>query len=161
MQATSVAKIVNHSARRLSYYWSARLLSYGLPIGYYAIKLGITKESTSIVLPLIIVALLGVIRIGMDIPLWVATWPPSFMKGMIRAVPVLLLFIVLVTLGLTFKYMMENQVIVSFVPYFETVFVIFGGASLGSIVYALHLKHKELDMIAKGYVLGTINKSNK
>ena len=41
--------------------------------------------------------------------------------------------------------------------YFETVLVLFGGIAVGSVIEAFHLKYKELDLIAKGY-LGVVNK---
>lgn len=148
----------NHYVKRISYYWLSRSATYGFPVAFYAAKLGFTKESTTIVMPLIIMAFLGVIRIAIDVPTWVSTWQPSFAKGMVRALPVLLLFVTLVTLGLTFKYMVDNQVEISFIPYFETIFVLFGSASVGSILFAVHLKNKELDLMSKGYVLGTLNK---
>jgi hypothetical protein len=157
MTQAPVIKQVNYAARRVTYYWLSLVSSYGFPIAYFGVKLGFTKESTSIVMPLIMMIGLVAIRIGMDIPIWIRSWRPSFMKGMLRAIPILILFIVLITLGLTLKYMLDNQVTLSFVPYFETVLVVFGSMSVGSIINALHLKNKELDMIAKGYVLGTIN----
>ncbi len=155
---TQATNVINHALRRRTYYWLSLSTSYGFPIAYYGAKLGFTKASTSVALPILLMTLLAIIRISMDIPTWVRTWKPSFLKGMLRAIPVLLVFIILVTLGLTFKYMLDNQVQISFAPYFETVFVLFGGQSVGAVLNAVHLKHKEIDMMSKGYVLGTINK---
>ena len=149
---------VNPALRRRLYYWLAIGTSYGFPIGYYAVKLGFTKTSSSIVLPIVLMGFLGVIRIGMDVPIWVRSWRPSFLKGMIKGIPVILLFIMMITFGLALKYMLDHQVSLSFAPYFETVLVLFGSSSVGSVINAMHLKYKELDLMAKGYVLGTINK---
>lgn len=148
----------NYSMRRYCYYWLAFLISYGFPFLYFFIKLGITQEATKLVMPVVILMALGILKLASDTPKWVSTWRPSFKKGMIKAIPKILLFIMLITLGLTLKYVLERQVEVAFISYFETVLVLFGGMSVGSIFEAMHLKYKELDLIKKGYVLGVVNK---
>ena len=150
----------NYDKLRVRYYWLAFITSYIFPFAYFAIKLGLTQEdrSAKIVMPVLIIGILGIIKLSSDIPRWVSTWQPSFLKGLIKAVPKILLFIILITLGLTLKYVLENSIDVSFVSYFETVLVLFGGMAVGSIFEAFHLKYKELDLMSKGYVLGVINK---
>lgn len=150
-----------YGKRRVLFYWLALATSYGLPIGYYGIKLGFFQTSeatTTIVMPIMIFAFLGIIRIGMDIPVWVASWQPSFFKGLIKAVPVLLLFIGLISVGVLLQYAIKNQPTLPFASYYEAVITLFGSMSAGSILNAFHLKYKELDMLNKGFVLGTIRK---
>lgn len=149
---------MNKGRRRYIYYWIELLFSYGFPFVYFFIKLGITKQATKLVMPVVLIGLLAVIRLAADLPRWVATWQPSFKKGLVKAAPKLLLFIMLITLGLTLKYILARQINLAFLTYFETVFVLFGGMAVGSIFGAYHLKYKELDMIAKGYVLGVVNR---
>ena len=69
-----------------------------------------------------------------------------------------MLFRSLITLGLALKYIIESQLEVAFHMYFETVLVVFGSIAVASIIEAVHLKYKELDLIEKGYVLGVVNK---
>lgn len=141
------------------YYIIAYALGYVFPLVYFIIKLGVTKEvtATKIVVPILIISFVGISKLASDIPKWVSTWEPSFKKGIIKAIPKFLLFTLLVTMGLTLKYMLHNAIDLAFNSYFETVFVIFGGLCLGAIFEALHLKYKELYLMSKGYVLGTIN----
>jgi len=142
------------------YYWLAFLCGYAFPFVYFFIKLGFTDATITnkLVIPTIIVGTLGIVKLASDLPRWVSTWEPSFIKGLVKAVPKILLFIVLITLGLTLKYVLENSIEVAFAAYFETVLVLFGGMSVGSIFEAYHLKYKELYLISKGYVLGVVNK---
>ena len=100
----------------------------------------------------------AIIRLCIAIPGWVATWRTSFVKGIIKSIPVYLLFITLITLGLTFKYLLEQQITIAFTLYFEVILVLFGSLCVASVFNALHLKYKELDLIEKGYVLGVVNK---
>lgn len=148
----------NYVRLRNGYYWLAFLTSYIFPFVYFLIKLGITQQSTKVVMPGVVILILAVTKIGVDIPKWVSTWQPSFLKGLVQALPKILLFIVLITLGLVLKYVLERQIEVAFASYFETVLVLFGGMSIGSIFEAFHLKYKELYLISKGYVLGVVNK---
>jgi hypothetical protein len=151
----------NYGKRRILFYWLSRATSYGLPLTYYAVKLGVTRvtePATTIVMPILILAFLGVVRIGMDVPAWIANWQPSFMKGMLKALPVLLLFGMLITIGLTLQYVIETQPILPFGTYFEAVLTLFGSMSVGSVLEAFHLKNKELDMLNKGFVLGVVRK---
>jgi hypothetical protein len=134
------------------------LLSYVGPFVYFATKLGITKETTSLVFPVVLIGFLGIVRLGVDIPSWVGTWEPSLKKGLIKAIPKLLLFILLITMGLTLRYMLLRSINLAFNTYFETVLVLFGGMAAGAIFEAIHLKYKELYLISKGYVLGVVNK---
>jgi hypothetical protein len=150
----------NHQKLKNRYYWLGFFTGYVLPFIYFAIKLGFTEASVSnkIVMPVLVVGTLGIIKLASDMPRWVSTWEPSFMKGLAGAVPKILLFIVLITLGLTLKYVIENSIDVAFTAYFETVIVLFGSMSVASIFEAFHLKYKELYLISKGYVLGVVNK---
>ena len=143
--------------KRYVYWWLSFITGYIFPFVYFFVKLGITKNATSIVMPVVILGIFAILKLCDAIPKWIATWRPSIMKGLIKSIPVFLLFICLVTFGLVFKYMLENQFTVAFGAYFEVVFVIFGGLSVSSVLGALHQKHKELDLLSKGYVLGTVN----
>lgn len=153
---------VNQDYRKLKnmYYWIAFAIGYAFPFTYFAIKLGFTQDSVSskIVMPVLIVGILGVLKLSSDLPRWVSTWEPSFYKGLMKAVPKLILFIVLITLGLSLKYVIEQSIEVKFAAYFETVLVLFGSMTVASIFEAFHLKYKELYLISKGYVLGVVNK---
>lgn len=144
--------------RKNQFYWLAYLFSYILPFTYFAVKLGLTQEVTKIVMPTVIVGLLGILRLSSDIPRWVSTWEPSFAKGLVKGIPKIILFVILITLGLTLKYVMERTFTLGFEAYFETVIVLFGGSAVGAIFEAYHLKYKELYLLAKGYVLGVVNK---
>lgn len=146
------------STRRLMYYWLSFTLSYIFPLVYFFIKLGVTQQSTKLVMPVVVLSIIATFKLASDIPKWVSTWQPSFKKGIVKSVPKILLFIILITLGLTLKYILEKQIEVAFTSYFETVFVLFGGMTVGSIFEAFHLKYKELYLIEKGYVLGVVNK---
>ncbi len=148
----------NYLLYRNMYYLLFFLISYVFPFTYFFIKLGITKQSTTIVLPVVIIGVLGVMKLAGDIPDWISTWQPSFKKGLVKAIPKLLLFITLITLGLTLRHILIHKIEVAFTSYFETVLVLFGGMAIGSIFEAYHLKYKELYLISKGYVLGVVNK---
>lgn len=148
----------NYYMLRLLYYWIAFILSYIFPFVYFLVKLGITKTSTTVVLPTLFLGIIAIVKLAIDIPKWVETWQPSFKKGLIKALPKLCLFIILITLGLTLRYMINNAIQIAFSVYFETVLVLFGGIAVGSVFEAYHLKYKELDLIDKGYVLGVVRK---
>jgi hypothetical protein len=145
-------------AKKNMYYALAYLCGYIFPFAYFLIRSGLTQEVTRIVFPTVLIGALGVIKLASDIPDWVATWRPSFLKGLVKGIPKFLLFIFFITLGLLVKYVAERQIDLAFYTYFETVLVLFGGLSLGAIFDAFHLKYKELYLISKGYVLGVINK---
>lgn len=151
------AKQKEWKQKKNMFYLLFYLFSYILPFTYFVIKMGVTKESTTVVMPVVFIGFIGILKLGMDIPSWVATWEPSLKKGLIKAIPKLLLFIVLMTLGLTLKYMLIKTIDVAFFTYFETVIVLFGGMAIGAIFGAYHLKYKEKYLMSKGYVLGTIN----
>lgn len=144
--------------KRALYYWLSFITSYVFPFVYFFIKLGITRQATTLVIPVVLIAIIAVLKLASDIPKWVSTWQPSFKKGLFKALPKLLLFATLITLGLTLKHIIEKQVELAFMTYFETVLVLFGGMAVGSIFGAYHLKYKELDLISKGYVLGVVNR---
>jgi len=156
MTDTAIQK--EHKKKKNLYYLAAYTLSYIFPFTYFIIKLGVTEEVTKIVMPVVFIGFLGIIKLGIDIPGWVGTWEPSLKKGMVKAIPKLLLFMLLITLGLTLKYMLLQTIDLAFFTYFETVIVLFGGIALGSIFEAYHLKYKELYLVSKGYVLGVVNK---
>ena len=151
---------MTNRAKKNLFYALAYLFSYIGPFLYFAIKYGLVykEERTRVFFPLILITTLGIVKIASDIPQWVATWEPSFLKGMVKAIPKLLLFIFFVTFGLTIKYVAEKSLDIAFFTYFETVFVLFGGLAVGSILDAFHLKYKELYLISKGYVLGVVNR---
>lgn len=140
------------------YYWLSFLISYVFPFIYFFTKLGITKQSTKLVMPVVIIGIIAILKLASDIPKWVSTWEPSFKKGIVKSIPKFLIFIVLITLGLTLKYIMQRSIDIALTSYFETVLVLFGSMCLGSIFEAYHLKYKELYLISKGYVLGVVNK---
>ncbi len=150
----------NYAKLKNTYYWIGFLIGYFLPFAYFAIKLGFTEApvSSRLVMPTIIVGTIGIIKLASDIPQWVSAWEPSLFKGLVKASPKILLFIVLITLGLTLKYVIENAIDVAFTSYFETVIVLFGSMAVASVFDAFHLKYKELYLLSKGYVLGVVNK---
>ena len=143
--------------KRYLYWWLSFLIGYIFPFAYFFIKLVITKEATTIVLPVVILGIFAVLKLCTAIPTWVATWRPSVVKGLIKSIPIYLIFICLVTFGLLFKYMLEHQVDVAFTSYFEVVFIVFGSLCVSSVLGAYHQKYKELDLLAKGYTLGVVN----
>ena len=147
-----------YRTRKNLFYWVAFACGYIFPFVYFLIKLGLTQSTTKIVLPVMIVMLLAVLKLGADLPKWVSTWEPSIWKGIVKAIPKFLLFIVLITMGLALKYIIERQVQLAFATYFETVLVLFGGMSVGAVFEAYHLYYKELYLISKGYVLGVVNR---
>jgi len=147
-----------YRTRKNLFYWIAFGCGYVFPFVYFLIKLGITQSTTKIVLPVLIVLIFAVLKLSADLPKWVSTWEPSLWKGIIKVTPKLLLFVVLITLGLVLKYVIERQIQLAFVTYFETVLVLFGGMSVGAIFEAYHLMYKELYLISKGYVLGVVNR---
>ncbi len=149
---------MSNGTKRKLYYVLAYLVGYGFPFAWFAIRTGFTQQKTVLVMPIVIILFLGLIKLATDIPDWVKTWRPSFWKGMVKAIPKILLFVVLITLGLTLRTVLLREIDVKFALYFETVFVIFGSISVGSVIEAFHLKYKELDMIEKGYVLGVVNR---
>lgn len=144
--------------KRVLTYWASLILGYVFPLIYFYISAGIKRETTKFIVPTLIAGIFLVIKLVSDIPKWTSTWRPSFWKGLLVAVPKFLIFIILITLGLALKFVIEKQIEAHFYTYFETVIVLFGGQSAGAIVGALHLKYKQLDMIDKGYVLGVVNK---
>lgn len=144
--------------KRYLYYWLSFIMSYIFPFMYFIIKLGVTKTATTVVMPVVILGIIAVLKLCAAIPEWISTWNPSIMKGIIKSIPIYLLFICLITFGLLFKYMLEKQIQVAFGAYFEVVLVVFGGHTVGSILSAFHLKYKEEDLISKGYVLGVVNR---
>jgi len=151
-----------YKRRKIKFYTLSYIVGYILPILYFVIRYGIFEttvaSSTSIITAVLITGMIAVLKLAMDIPRWVATWKPSFWKGLIKAIPKLLIFILLMTLGLSLKYIIHRAIDVAFYSYFEAVIVIFGGQSVGSILAAFHLKYKELYLMGEGYVLGVINK---
>lgn len=148
----------NNQTKRYIYYWTSFLVGYVFPFVYFTVKVGITKTSTSIVLPTVLTLVFLVVKLTTDIKEWTSTWKPSFKKGMVQAIPKLLLFILLISLGLTLQVILKRQVEIMMSSYFEAVLVIFGAQALSEIIRAMHLKYKEMDLIEKGYVLGVVNR---
>lgn len=144
--------------KRYLFYWLSYIISYVFPFLYFFIKLGITKTATTIVMPVVILGIVAVLKLCSAIPEWVSTWQPSIKKGIIKAIPIYLLFICLITFGLVFKHILEKQIEIAFTSYFEVILVLFGGLSIGSIFSAYHLRYKEEDLLKKGYVLGVVNR---
>jgi hypothetical protein len=151
---------MNNRAKKNLFYALAYLCGYVAPFLYFFIKYGLfqKEERMKILFPIVLIVVLGIVRVAIDIPQWVSTWEPSFLKGIVKAIPKLLLFIFFVTFGLSIKYIAEKSLEIAFYTYFETVFVIFGGLCIGAIFEAYHLKYKELYLISKGYVLGVVNR---
>lgn len=150
--------VPNLYAKRIITYWLAFAVGYLFPLLYFYISAGITKQTTKFVLPTLIAGIFLVSKLTGDIRNWTSTWQPSFWKGMLIALPKLILFSILITVGLVLKWLVENQIEATFYVYFETVIVLFGGQLVGAIIGAFHLKYYQLDLIAKGYVLGVVNK---
>ena len=144
--------------KRVLYYWLALVVGYVFPFVYFLIRTGVTQQRTTIVFPIILISILAVFKISTDVSGWTKSWKPGIGKGLVKAIPKLLLFILLITFGLALKYIIERQLEVAFHMYFETVLVVFGSIAVASIIEAVHLKYKELDLIEKGYVLGVVNK---
>lgn len=143
--------------KRVVFYWVAVAVGYVFPLLYFIITAGVQKQVTRFVLPTLIVGIILVVKLMTDIPKWTKTWKPSVWKGLLQGLPQILLFIILITLGLILKGVAEQQIEIAFRQYFETVGVVFGSQALGAILNAFHLKYKQLDLLEKGYVLGTIN----
>ena len=144
--------------KRIVTYWLAVAVGYIFPFVYFFVTAGIMKQASKWVMPTLIAGIFLVMKLTRDINDWVDSWQPSLMKGLIIALPKLLLFVILISLGLTLKWVIERQIEASFYTYFETVIVLFGGQFAGSLIWAFHLKYKQLDLISKGYVLGVVNK---
>ena len=144
--------------KRYLFYWLSYIAGYIFPFLYFFIKLGITKTATTIVMPVVILGIFAVLKLCSAIPEWVSTWQPSVGKGLVKSIPIYLLFICLITFGLVFKYMLEKQIEIAFDSYFEVILVVFGGLSVSSVLSAFHMKYKELDLMKKGYVLGVVNR---
>ena len=149
---------MTNAVKRYMFFWISFAIGYIFPFVYFLCKLGITKQKVTIVIPVILIGIVGIIKLCSVIPGWIKTWKPSFLKGLVKGIPIYLTTIFMISLGLLFKYILEHQVKVAVTAYFEFVFVFFGALTIGSIFDAFHLKYKELDMIDKGYVLGTVNK---
>jgi hypothetical protein len=144
--------------QRVAFYWMSFLSGYVFPLSYYGVKLGITKDAATMVLPVILLVLLGVVKLAMDVPNWVSTWRPGIWKGIILMLPVLFVFIFLITFGVGLQYILARQIELNMMPYYETVLVLFGSHTVAGVLNAVHLKYKDLDLISKGYVLGVVNK---
>lgn len=144
--------------KRILSYWLSVAVGYIFPFAYFFITAGVMKNSAKWVMPTLIAGIFLVIRLTRDLVKWTSTWQPSFWKGLLLALPKVLLFAILVSLGLVLKWLVEREIAASFHTYFETVFVLFGGQSLGAIIGAFHLKYYQLDLISKGYVLGVVNR---
>lgn len=144
--------------KRYLFWWLSFIVGYIFPCAYFFVKLGITKRATTIVLPVVFLGFIAVLKLCSAIPEWISTWRPSIMKGLIKAIPVCLIFMCLITFGLVFKYILEHEIKVAFKAYFEGVLIIFGSLTISSIIGAFHLKYKEKDLMEKGYVLGVVNR---
>jgi hypothetical protein len=143
--------------KRVISYWLAFAVGYLFPLLYFYISAGITKQSTKFVMPTLIAGIFLVSKLTSDIKQWTRTWQPSLAKGLLIALPKLILFMILISVGLVLKWLVENQIEATFFVYFETVIVLFGGQAIGAVIGAFHLKYYQLDLIAKGYVLGVVN----
>lgn len=144
--------------KRIITYWLSIAVGYVFPFVYFFVTAGVTKQSSKLVMPTLVAGIFLFAKLTGDIREWTKSWRPSFWKGMLVALPKLLLFLILVSVGLVLKWLVEHQIQTSFYVYFETVFVLFGGQALGAIINAFHLKYYQLDLIEKGYVLGVVNK---
>lgn len=146
------------SLRRYLSYWLGVLVGYGFPLVYFMVQAGVMRQANKIVMPTLIAGIFLVIRLSRDVPEWTRTWQPSMKKGLVLALPKIVMFVILVSLGLALKWIVERQIEASFFTYFETVFVIFGGQAVGAIIDAYHLKYKQLSLIESGYVMGVVNR---
>lgn len=144
--------------KRVLTYWLAVAVGYIFPFVYFFITAGVTKQASRWVLPTLIAGIFLFTKLTTDVQKWTKTWQPSFWKGLLIASPKILLFMILISMGLVLKWLVERQIETSFYVYFETVIVLFGGQSIGAIIGAFHLKYQQLDLIDKGYVLGVVNK---
>jgi hypothetical protein len=144
--------------KRVTTYWASIALGYIFPFLYFFISAGVTRQATKWVMPTLIAGIFLVVKVSVDLKAWTSTWRPSFRKGLLLATPKLLLFVILISVGVVLKWLIEREIETSFYTYFETVIILFGGQSLGAIVGAFHLKYYQLDLIDKGYVLGVVNK---
>lgn len=150
--------VPNLYTKRIVSYWLAIVVGYVFPLLYFFITAGVTKQATKFVLPTLIAGIFLFAKLTGDIKEWTKSWQPSFWKGLLIASPKILLFIILISIGLILKWLVEKQIEASFRSYFETVLVLFGGQALGAIINAFHLMYYQLDLISKGYVLGVVNK---
>ena len=149
----------SYTMKRYIFFWITYAIQYLFPTIFYSIRLGITKQKVALVIPVVILMFLAVLKLALSIPSFVASWKPSIKKGLILAIPKFLLFICLMTLGVSLQYLLKKQIELSMYNYFECIIVVFGAACVASVFGALHLKYKELDLIQHGYVLGVVNKN--
>jgi len=150
---------MTNEKKRYLFYWLSFIVGYIFPFIYYICRLGITKKRTTIVIPILFIAIVILIKLCRDIPKWTHTWKPSFWKGIVRSIPIYLTTIILITFGLTLKVLLKKEIELAFNSYFEFVLVFFGALCISTTLEAYHLKYKELDMLDKGYVMGTVNKN--
>lgn len=144
--------------KRIVTYWISIAIGYVFPFIYFFITAGIKRQATRWVLPTLIAGIFLVIKLMMDIPKWTETWRPTFWKGLLMGAPKILLFVILMSVGGVLQWVLKHQIQLAMRTYFITILVLFGSQSLGAIVYAFHLKYKQLDLIERGYVLGVVNK---
>jgi len=149
--------VQNLYTKRIITYWLSVAIGYIFPFVYFFVSAGVMRQATKWVMPTLIAGIFLVARLTADIPKWTKTWQPSFWKGLLIALPKLLLFTILISIGVVLKWLITVQLEASFYTYFETVIVLFGGQSVGAIFGAFHLKYYQLDLISKGYVLGVVN----
>ena len=150
---------VQHLKRkRYLTYWMSVVIGYVFPFVYFFVKMGVQKQATKLVMPTLIAGILLVIRLARDLPQWTAKWRPSFAKGLLLALPKIILFIILLSIGALLEWIITEQIEASFYTYFETIIVLFGGQAVGAVAGAFHLKYQQIDMMQEGYVLGVINK---
>lgn len=150
--------VKNLHTKRIVTYWLARGVGYGFPLTYFFVVSTVTQSSSRLTLPILVSGIFLVIKLTGDIIKWTKTWQPSFWKGLLVALPKLILFSILISIGLLLQWLVETQIDTSFAGYFETVIVLFGGQAVGSVIEAFHLKYYQLDLMDKGYVLGVVNK---
>lgn len=154
---------MSNSKLRYIFFWSSIVVGYILPIVYYVSKSNVVKKEhastfVTMAMPIIAIGIILILKLCTAIPKWVASWKPSFTKGIVKSIPIYLVAIVAITLGLFMKKVVDKGLTTVFNYYFEFIIVFFGSLCISSILNAFHLKYKELDLMEKGYVLGVVNK---
>lgn len=158
MTNNNTEPIKNLYLKRVLTYWLSFAVGYVFPFVYFFITAGIKQQASKWVIPTLIAGIILVVKLATDIPKWTESWRPTFWKGLLLGLPKIILFMILLSLGGVLQWVLKKQIEVAMYTYFETVLVLFGGQAVGAIIYAFHLKYKQLDLIEKGYVLGVVNR---
>lgn len=141
--------------KRVLFYWLSFIVGYLAPLITFIVMFGVGKEKVSfrLTFPVLIAAVFLLIKVMIDLPKWTKTWQPSFAKGLVIGLPKIFIFGLLIMIYI----IVRKEAAAFFTTIDTTVFVLSGCQIAGAILNAFHIKYKQLDLIEKGYVLGSIN----